>query len=682
MKPCLRSECMEFAMLPADVRADVVVMEAALQRIDESGNVLEACRRAAREGGGQRGWSVSRLRSRYYAWVAAGRTWTSVVDWARVPRERNVPRQVVESMYKTYCENNQRSNRRAWHAMLRDIRGGVAIPGVGDWRALWRLCYPGEVSPSKCPIGWVPPGMTYRNLQRYAGATSYELAATRIGSKLAREYVPPIYATRVGMVPGQVYQFDDMWHDIEVVLPGVNKGLARPLEFGCVDYASTNKIAYGLRCQQERDDGSKRHLSEREMRWLVCHILTNVGYHKDGCCFVIEHGTATIRPDQREWITRMTDGRVTFRTSSILGAAVHKGMFNGRGKGNFRAKALIESSHRLLHYESADLPAQTGGNARADRPEQLDGVEDYAETLVKAWQTLPEEKRRLLWMPALSFWAYREICMKLYDRIYQRTDHTCEGWEKNGWMVEEWSVDGRGDWKPVDSIPLLPAAMQPLAIAACKEPGHVRSRRMSPLEVWERGQRNLVRLPPWAVIDLLGPELMHVCTVQDNGLIEFQDAQIEVGQKFRFVATCLTPDGSVTQLRPGRKVGVYALPYDLTKAVAVDAETRAVIGVLPAWSSVSPVNAQQVEIMVGAQARLVAAADAPIQARHAAEGETRTALIASNTAIIEGARLTDLQPDPDNDKDKPPDIMSVLPPPPNNNRRSTAASEEEDPNEF
>ena len=37
-------------MLPADVRADVVVMEAALQRIDESGNVMEACRRAAREG--------------------------------------------------------------------------------------------------------------------------------------------------------------------------------------------------------------------------------------------------------------------------------------------------------------------------------------------------------------------------------------------------------------------------------------------------------------------------------------------------------------------------------------------------------------------------------------------------------------------------------------------------------
>ena len=674
MKPCLRSDCGEFFSLPAEVRSDVCVMEKALGRIDESGNVLEACRKLAREGGGQRGWSVSRLRSKYYLWVAAGRTWTSLVDWAKVPRERNMPRQVVESLYKRYCENNQRSNKRAWHAMLRDIRSGITIPGVGDWKALWKLCYPGETPPSACPIGWVPPGFTYRNLQRYAGATPYELASTRIGSKAAREYVPPVYSTRVGMQPGQVYQFDDMWHDIEVVMPGINRGLARPLEFSAVDYASTNKIAYGLRCQTERDDGTKKQLSEREMMWLVCHILTNVGYHKDGCVFVIEHGTATVRPEQREWITRMTDGRVTFRTSGILGAAVHKGMFDGRGKGNFRAKALIESSHRLLHYESADLPAQTGGNARVDRPEQLDGIEDYAECLVRAWQRLPEEKRRMLWMPALSFWAYRDIIMEIYGRIYTREDHVCEGWEKNGCMVDEWSLDGRGAWLPVSSIDRLPEAMRPLALSACKEPGHVRSRRMSPVEVWQRGQSELIRLPPWAVIDLLGADCMHVCTVQDNGLIEFQDATLEVGTKFRFVAMCLTPSGSVTQLRPGQRVGVYALPYDFTKAVAVNSDDRAVIGVLPAWSSVSPVNATQVGVMVEAQARMIAAADAPIKERHEAEAAVKASLMASNAELLAEVNPP-RKPSSKSTSEETPDLLKVLP----STRREV---KEEDPNEF
>jgi hypothetical protein len=661
-------------MLPAEVRADVAVMEERMQLIDTAPNVLEACRRAAREGGGQRGWSVSRMRSKYYAWVAAGRTWTSLVDWAKVPRERNMPRQVVESMYKQYCENNQRSNKRAWAAMLRDIRGGVDVPGLGDWKALWKLCYPGEGAPSACPIGWVPPGMTYRNMQRYAAASRYELTSTRIGSKAAREFVPSVFSTRVGLAPGQLYQFDDVWHDIEIVLPGVNKSLSRPLEFACVDYASTNKIAYGLKPTIEGDDGKRKQLTEREMKWLVCHILTNVGYHKSGCCFVIEHGTATIRPFEREWITRMTGGLVTFRTSEIIGEAVHKGMFSGRGKGNFRAKALVESSHRLLHYESADLPAQTGGNSRVDRPEQLDGVTGYAEAVVAAWRLLPEDKRRLLWMPALSFWAYRDILSTIYARIYQRTDHACEGWDGNGWMVEEWSVDGRGDWKPVQSIGLLPEAMRPLAIAACKSPGHVRSRRMSPVEVWERGQAELIRLPPWAVIDLLGPELMHVCTVQDNGLIEFADADLEAGVKFRFVGTCLTPDGSVRRLRPGERVGVYALPYDSTKAVAVDADTRAVFGVLPAWQAVSPINAQQVSIMVGAQARMIAAADAPIIERHAVEARTREALIAGNDAIIaempaSAGKLTKKSTHADK-----PDLLQVLP--------QTVRHTEDDPNEF
>ena len=233
----------------------------------------------------------------------------------------------------------------------------------------------------------------------------------------------------------------------------------------------------------------------------------------------------------------------------------------------------------------------------------------------------------------------------------------------------------------MDSIRLLPDSMRELAMAACREPGHVRSRRMSPQEVWERGQVSLVRLPPWSVIDLLGPELMHACTVQDNGLVEFMDAQLEIGQKFRFVAsTCLSPAGSVIQIRPGSKVGVYALPYDLTKAVAVDVETRAVLGVLPAWSAVSPVSAQQVSIMVEAQQRLVAAADAPIRARHADECVTREALMESNRALTEGDQVKELKGG--KVAADQPDIMEVLPPPPKKPRNGGVATAEEDPNEF
>lgn len=686
MSLCDRNECPEWDSLPREVQADVGRLEKAMESIDESDSKIAKCKEIARNAGGQRGWSQSRLRAKYYQWIKCGRSWTVLVDGARIGGSRETPRAMCDSLFKYYCGNHQRSSKKAHERMLNDIWNGRPLPCIGpkgedgDWTDIFKACYPNHKVPSVCPFGWVPKGMSYRNMQHYASLTKRETATLRIGSKNAHKFTPPVFSTRVGMQPGQLYQFDDMWHDIEVLIPGINKGLARPLEFSCIDYASTNKIAYGLSCQIEREDGSKRSLKEREMLWLVCHILTNVGYHKDGCVFVIEHGTATVRPHIRELITRMTDGLVTFRTSEIIGKAVHKGMFDGSGKGNFKAKALVESSHRLLHYEAAYLPAQTGGNARVDRPEQLDGLATYAKDIVKAWETLPEDQRGLLWMPALTFWAYRPIVSNLYRAIYNRTDHKIEGFEGNNWMVPEWSLTGIGDWQPVDNIKFMPESMQSIAKAACKEKDHVRARRMSPREVWEIGQNNLVRLPPWAVIEILGNNYRHKSKVQDNGLIEFEDQDIEPGKRFRFQAQCKTPAGDAFILQPGQEVFVYALPHDHTKAVLADEEGD-IIGLVPAWNAVSPINATQVDAAVEAQKKIVAAADAPIKARHERDGHLLESLKASNDHLIEEAQVIE---NPKSTKELPEDtgadvdLTSFFKPNFNDNNNT----KEGDPNEY
>lgn len=642
LNQCERDKCPEWAGLPGEVKADVARLEKAMESVDESENKFAKCKELARNSGGMRGWSQSRLRAKYYEWVNVGRTWTTLVDWAKVGSKRKTPRSMCDSLFKHYCGQHQRSSKKAHERMMSDIWRGKLLPGIlpkgedGDWTDIFAACYPRMQVPSVCPFGWVPPGMSYRNMQHYAKLSKREIAMLRIGSKAAHKFTPPVFSTRVGMEPGQVYQCDDVKHDIMVLIPGTNKGLACPLEFTCVDYASTNKVAYGLSCQIEREDGSKRSLKEREMLWLICHLLTNVGYHRDGCVIVIEHGTATVRPPIREIITRLTDGLVTFDTSEIIGKAVHKGMFDGAGKGNFKAKALVENSHRLLHYEAAFLPAQTGGNARVDRPEQLDGLASYAKDIVKAWERLPEDQRGLLWMPALTFWAYRPLVAELYRAIYGRTEHNCEGWENNGWLVTEWSLTGLGDWQPIDNIKHLPKSMQAIAEAACKEPGHVRARRMSPREVWDRGQDNLIRLPPWSVIEILGDAYCHKAKVHDNGLIEFEDADIEPGKRFRFQSQVLTPAGDAFIMQPGQVVNVYALPHDQTKAVLTD-DNGDIIGLVPAWNSVSPINATQVQTAIEAQKKIVAAADAPIKARHERDGHLLESLKASNDHLIEDA---------------------------------------------
>jgi hypothetical protein len=645
-----RNDCPEWGSLPAEVQAEVGRLESAMEIIDAAASKLDKCKEIARNAGGMRGWSSSRLRSKYYDWLNNGRTWTSLVNWAKVGNSRQTPRSMCDTLFKHYCGQHQRSSKKAHEHMLHDIWSGKRLSGIGpggrdgDWTDIFHACYPNLTTPSRCPFGWIPKGMSYRNMQHYAKLSKREAAIMRIGVKAAHKYVPAVYSTRVGLQPGMIYQFDDVWHDVSVILPGINKGLARPLEFCAIDYASTYKAAYGLSCQMEREDGSRTGLKEREMLWLVCHILTNVGYHCDGCVFVLEHGTAAVRPHVREIIERLTDGKVTFRTSEIIGASLVRGMFDGSGKGNFKAKALVEQSHRLLHHQADYLPAQTGGNSRSNRPEQLDGITSYAREIVKAWEQMSPDQQRLLWMPALTFWAYRPVVADIYRAIYNRTDHQCEGFESNNWMVAEYSIDGIGNWQPVDNIQYLPQSMQALAHAACREPGHIRARRMSPREVWQSGQDNLIRLPPWAVASILGDSYRHKATVKDNGLLEFQDATIEPGRRFRFQSRVLTPGGDAYLLSPGAEVYVYAMPYDDSKAVLADADTGDILGVVPAWNAVSPINATQVETAIEAQKRIIAAVDAPLRERHAQDGLMLESLKISNAHLIEDARMVTDRP--------------------------------------
>lgn len=634
----VRMQSPEFAALPSEERASVIVWEDVMRQIDSAGNKLAVCKEWSVRNGHRRGWSADRIRAKYYGWLASGRAWTFLVDWARVPKTQSGDRRGFAEAFRRYCEENQRASKPAWRAMLRDLRRGVNIPGVGSWREVWARQYPGERLPEQCPSDWIPAGWLYSNALRKFKSTRFELVAMRKGLTAARQLAPAVYSTRVGLAPGSIYQFDDMWHDVKIAVPGVNRKLLRPLEFACVDVASTMKVGWGLKPQIQREDGSREGLGRGQFKALVAHVLCNVGWRAEGCCMVIEHGSASLSEADQELIKRLTDGAVTFRTSEILGAQVLGGMFRAQGHGNFRCKALIEGSHRMPHYEAAALPAQTGGLSRVDEPEQLYGLDRYSAKVLEAWDRVPADQRDLLWFGgALTLSSYRRIITDVYQAVYARTDHAIEGWEQNEWMVQEWSIDGRGNWRAAADIATLPEAMRQVGQIALMTPGLCRLRRMSPAEVWERGAAALVRLPHWAVCDFLGDECFRTVRVGHNGLFEFQDRDLTgAACKLRFAGVVAQPDGTGCRLAPGSEYGLYVLPHDLTKAVVVEAKTRAVLGVAHAWSAVDPLNAEQVATMQEAQARMIAAASAPLRERHAERSDELVVRREQNDLLLEG----------------------------------------------
>lgn len=633
-----------FAALPSEERASVIVLEEVMKQIDAASNKLAVCKEWALRNGHRRGWSADRLRAKYYGWVASGRAWTFLIDQARVPKTPSDERRGFAEAFKRYCEENQRASKPAWRAMLRDLRRGVNIPGVGTWRDVWAKQYPNERLPERCPSDWTPTGWLYSNAIRKFKSTKFELVTMRKGATAARMFAPSVYSTRVGLLPGMIYEFDDVWHDLKIAVPGINRKLLRALEFACVDVASTQKISWGIKPQILREDGSKEGLGKSLFKATVCDVLCNKGWHPNGCQFVLELGTASLTPDEQDMITRLTDGAVTFREPKVLGQQVLKGMFRSQGKGNFKAKALIEGSHRLIHYEGANLPAQTGALSRVDEPEQMYGLDKYAERVLKVWERVPQDQRDLLWYGgAMTFTAYRRLVADLYEIIYDRREHDIEGWEQNEWMTQEWSIDGRGDWRSAGDIRNLPEAMQEVGKIALMTPGLYRLRRMSPLEVWQQHSSNLVTLPHWAVCDFLGDDCYRKVRVGDNGLIEFQDRDLTgSAMKLRYAALVQQPDGTGCRLAPGSEYGLYVLPHDMTKAVIVEAKTRAVLGIAPAWSAVDPLNIDQVKTMQEAQAKMIALQSQGVRERHAERSDELVVRREANDLLLAG--LTERKP--------------------------------------
>lgn len=615
------TDAADYGALPATVRAEV---DAWTREFENIGKPLT---KAFGEVGGRMGCDATTVRRKYYAWVGAGHDFRALVNRAKIPAKRNLPAEFV-AYWRSLCERNQRKCKPAYRALVAAWRSGMQIPG-----------YEGSIEPrNELPRGW-----DYSNLMRYK-PTKLELAVMRQGSAFAKALAPQVFSTRVGLWPTSHLMFDDVLHDNFVMFRGRP---VRVIEIGALDVFSGMRISWGTKPRFEREDGTMDGVKESLMRFILASVLWQHGYDTErGTVLMAEHGSAAIRERIERLLFDRCGGKIRVSRSGITGEHQHvAGLFKGRGMGNFRFKAALESSHNLIHNELAMLPGQTGMDV-ARRPEELAGLLRYSEDIAKAAMLLPADRRKLLALPLHDYYTgFLPILGDVYDIINRRGedpdrfDHELEGWEAMGFTVTEYRLSAAArQWLGPDEFLRLPAPEQAaIARFAQADPAtYARTRKLSPREVWQMHRRSLRPVPAFVISEILGHDMAREVRAS-TGYIEIRDADVSA-EPLLFEARVTDEHGAESELRDGEKYLAFCNPFAPDQLFLHDARLGH-IGVAKRVRRVSRLDPVALAEAHARAAKRTKDLLVDVRARHAEFTRERTEMMENNADVIEGRRM-------------------------------------------
>jgi hypothetical protein len=642
------SETDDFNRLPDAVRRALTTTLLIVQAIHRAPNKSAEIDRQSRLRAGLRGFSRESLARKYYCYANGGKLggvkprffdpgdWRCLVDSAKAgPAFWNTDSQVglpaaFVEFWKSLCERNQRKTAPARRVLIQQIwkTGYGPCPVTG--KPIHYKQIPGYDTWPEAEVGGdYPKGWSVANLNRHA-PTRFELAVSRIGREAAAQHRRKVFTTRFGLAVGRFYLFDDLEYDKKVNWPGAREA-TKPLGLVGLDLYSACAIALGFKPTLIDSEGAKKKLREKDMLWLVAHVLCNKGYRSDefGTTLVVEHGTAAIRTDFEERIATATGHKVTVDRSGISNEHM-SGLFEGASKGNPRFKAALESLFNLVHNEGAGLPGNTGKD-RQHAPTESVGLERYNSQLLKLAQSLPPERAALLQFPVLSFSHFVELTLDIYHRINHRTDHRLEGWEKCGHIQQDFTLNLPGlppaplsqeQWFALS--PVQRAALEPNISADC--------RRLSPQEVWNRGAKDLHRLGNEMLPVLLGPDFGEERAVGKNGYITVEDKEL-----------CHGADDPLRYPAPAYDVGekflTYLNPHNVHQLILTDAQGR-YKDTLPLQEPPTRGDHAALRAQLGAARKEEAQRLAPVLGRLAPVVEARRDMHRRNLAVVNGQPVT------------------------------------------
>ncbi len=631
-----KSDLGEFARLDDDVKFEVLdLLE--VMRICVADPSMALCQLSATadRNGHRRGWSYKSLERKWYAFRDSG-DWHCLVNRAKqtgLGKSRWMTDAAVEA-WRTLCMRHFRSYHSAYIELCAEYKAGSRIGDV-DWRAVWAehpdLCH--LPLPAKPPPDMpLPEGWSYKNFMRHKPKLIEELGARR-GRNAAKALSTHVRTTRHGMEPGQQYMFDDLLHDNKVLF---EKQLVRVWELACLDVASGHKVAFGLKPNIWDDQAkAKVNLRERDMRFLLAHILVNVGYHPDGCELHVENGTASLNQRMDLLLKDLSGGAVRVARAGVDKQVASLAQWGAKGGGNPNAKAHLEAHHNLVHNRLDNLPAQTGNNARLSAPEDTAALESVTRRLILASEAMPPDLARQLLFPVWDFPLFGRALDEVYLRIASRREHALEGWQ--GHMERQWRTSITEEWRSEAEWATLSdadrAALAPLIMReGCHQIG-----RKSPIQVWQAGAPKLARLPDYAFAMLTGKDLAERRACPATGEIIFIDRSIDPEPMIYRLQTCVDERGARVDLEEGREYYWLINPFERRSAFVLG-ERGDYVGRVDRNTAVPRMDTEEIGKAIGRAQRDLAERLEPLARRGAQIVKARKDMIDHNAELLRQAK--------------------------------------------
>ena len=415
--------------------------------------------------------------------------------------------QFVHSLYYRVARNN--ATPAVYDLLINRLRAWRSDPSNSD------LAIPGYSTPPldsaesryRHPFGW-----SKRQLNEIK-PDKFQTTEGRLGRQHSNELLPPVLTTRVGLPVGAAYMFDDQYNDNMVHF---GDKLVRPVGINCLDLASACDVARGVRPMLPDNPDGDKALNRSHTLWLVVHLLTVEGYHRDACQLIFEAGGSTVNEEFARLIALATDSRVSVKIGEV-GKDIVRGVLLP-SKGNPRFKAARESWFNLLRNRCGFMPLALGMN-RDQKPEDTDRLVAEDQHLLQIAKTLPPAVVADLQFEGLPWSRFVPLYNQVCEGINLRTEHELEGWAAEG---RERIVYRIGEeWVSEHQYLRLPPETRALVVHRMRE-GEVVSRieKASPREIYESGRPQLRKVSPYRWHLLIPHSYAIPRTIPSNRMLE------------------------------------------------------------------------------------------------------------------------------------------------------------------